>query len=299
MIQESDLFSPFGYSLGEDQQHALKFEGASEWKKAKTTLPQPDSPVYAVDIWATDDFEVYRLVYWRGTLAKIQRLGLFGEDNTEAQARYKKLFRAFQGSLRRLAYDTKLEYTERFEATIGQRKVRAYYHPYRGGRFKIAQFSYSIENMDAAAEMEAYQEQLRKKDRETKGTYAYSIIGCEKKVTGKNKFLEMAVITRTSDMATCRRVNQNKIALFRSGSFWVKVEGECDDRTSTNELFAAAFNDKLAMKLYVSFKDLDGFETRVNFMGATLPAARALAQVVKDEFTRLGFQNIKIIEPAP
>ena len=105
--------------------------------------------------------------------------------------------------------------------------------------------------------------------------------------------------TRTPDIATCERVTSAKIAALRSSSFWDHIEGECDGRASTNSLFAGAFRNEPGLKLYLSFKDLDGFETRVNFMGATLPAARALADMVIPEYSKLGIQDIWIIEPAP
>ena len=129
--------------------------------------------------------------------------------------------------------------------------------------------------------------------------YTYSILGVQKQLEGKGKYLEVAIVTQTPDMSTCHQVHQNKIDLMKSNPFWDNVEGECDDRASTNSLMAGVFNNEPAMKLYLSFKDLEGFETRVNFMGATVPAARALADMVMPEFLKLGIQDIRIIEPAP
>ncbi len=131
------------------------------------------------------------------------------------------------------------------------------------------------------------------------GRYTYSILGGQKQLEAKGKYLEIAFITQTPDMSTCQQVHQNKNDIMKSTSLWDTIEGECDDRASTNSLFAGAFRNEPGLKLYLSFKDLDGFETRVNFMGATLPAARALADMVIPEYRKLGIQDIRIIEPAP
>ncbi len=129
--------------------------------------------------------------------------------------------------------------------------------------------------------------------------YTYSIIGAQKQLEGERRYLEIGAATQTPDMSTCQQVHQNKIDIMKSTSFWDTIEGECDDRASTNSLFAGAFRNEPGLKLYLSFKDLDGFETRVSFIGATLPAARALADMVIPEYRKLGIQDIRIIEPAP
>ncbi len=67
--------------------------------------------------------------------------------------------------------------------------------------------------------------------------YTYSILGVQKQLEGKGKYLEVAIVTQTPDMSTCHQVHQNKIDLMKPNPFWDNVEGECDDRAKHKQSY--------------------------------------------------------------
>jgi len=125
-------------------------------------------------------------------------------------------------------------------------------------------------------------------------TPTYGIISGQKKLAS-GRVLEMVVIIQTDQPAACEAVKEKRIESL--GTYWDQVQGECDSSIGTHALFKPGFDNEPIMNLYLSFKDLSGHETRVNFMNATLNSAEQLAGLARKQFLESGVKQVKVIAP--
>lgn len=138
-----------------------------------------------------------------------------------------------------------------------------------------------------------------------KNYYAY----CVYEFTDKtDKKIHMNVITKTFDEKSGKATaNSNP---KRQGK-WVLIGTDCVRGNEYDKNFAAVFNNQPVMGVYLSYANLDGFETRIMFVGVTgnnsplpgypidIPTEVIMPTIntMKQQLESRGLKNIKIIYP--
>jgi len=118
----------------------------------------------------------------------------------------------------------------------------------------------------------------------------------------------MFTITKVPNENVCRKVSKIKGA---STGSWLSTGLDCIKGSEGDKQFSRTFNNQPTLGLYISFKDLDGYETRIKFMRWTdkespapgfpvdlsIDTANILANEMMKVLVADGIQNAKKIYP--
>lgn len=121
--------------------------------------------------------------------------------------------------------------------------------------------------------------------------YAFNIYRLQ---AGSGNIYEMGAVTKCTDLNTCELIAKQKATPIGK---WECIEYECVHGVENDELFKYAFENKPTSELYISFTDLNGYETRINFMGLPIAASAPLASAIVNSIKMQGITNARIIYP--
>lgn len=135
--------------------------------------------------------------------------------------------------------------------------------------------------------------------------YAYSVYEYE---NANGKKINMNVVSKTSDERTCRATaNSNP----KQQGAWMLLGTDCVTGSKYDQNFVAVFNNQPTKSVYLSYANLDGLETRINFVGVTgddspvpgfpidIPPAQIMPLInnMKQSLEAVGIKNVRVIVP--
>ena len=128
--------------------------------------------------------------------------------------------------------------------------------------------------------------------------YAYCVY--ETSIDGKK--INMNVMTKTPSQDVCQ-TTVNSIP--KSQGKWVLMGGDCTSGPGMDQTLSAIFNNQPTGQIYLSYRNLDGFETRINFVGvmttpgvpASIPAELLISEAnsMKQSLEATGIKDIQVI----
>ena len=146
-------------------------------------------------------------------------------------------------------------------------------------------------------------------DADVKKYYAAAIYESHAATGSHGERLSMNVVSKTTDEKTCGALAAATPKMLGN---WALAGADCVAGAEFDKSFAAVFNDEPALSVYLSFRNLGGFQTRINFV-TTAGANAAVpdfpvpipAKIIMPAITRMkqsleatGIKKIKIIYPA-
>ncbi|MDP8261911.1 MAG: hypothetical protein P9M13_01240 [Candidatus Ancaeobacter aquaticus] len=140
---------------------------------------------------------------------------------------------------------------------------------------------------------------------DAKNYYAF----CIYELTGKSgKKIAMNIITKTYNHNTCKATaNSNP----KKWGKWILFGSESTTGDQHDKNFSAVFSNQPVMGVYLSYVNLDGFDTRVTFVGVAgknspvpglpidIPVKMIMPTInsMKQQLESAGIKNIKVIYP--
>ncbi len=134
--------------------------------------------------------------------------------------------------------------------------------------------------------------------------YAYAIY----ELSGENGKMDMNMVSKTPNEESCRILASTNP---KTQGEWVLLESQCVSGSERDKDLEAVFHNRPIEKVYLSYVNLGGFQTRISFLGLTgndspvpgfpidIPTELIMPtiNIMKESLEAQGIKNIKIIYP--
>lgn len=109
----------------------------------------------------------------------------------------------------------------------------------------------------------------------------YYVINGFKMIARSGNSYEMAVMTKVYDEDTAKKVMKEK---SQPMGRWQSTYSDYASGSEQDRLYKTVFNNQPVSSLYVTLKDMNGHETRINFVDAPMVVASPIANAFVQQF---------------